>query len=468
MKQQSAIKVLCLSMLVGACSAWAQTSEPVISGERDRQSVDLTVYNSNLALVREVREVALPKGEFDFEFRDVPAQINPVTLLVSSPGRIGLTVLEQNYEFDLLSPDRILAKYVGHSVAWIQEDGTRVTGQLLAVNDEPVFQVGGEILFKVPGRLALPELPSNLRARPTLVWLAAAEHAGKATVEASYLTRGISWHADYILQLDPKGERAGLQAWVSVDNRCGASFDEANLLLVAGEINQAQPDRGVMMELTAAPTANKTGGFREESLYDYHLYTLQRPTTLKDNQIKQISLFEADGIAVTRHYRLVGSPRFFRGQGKLRDKSKVAVSYTLANSSDNGLGVPLPAGVFRVYGKSSAGSRQLLGEDRVDHTPRDEEVELTVGNAFDIVAERVRSESRRVADNLYRHTFRITLRNHKTEDVVVEIDESVGGYWEVVESSLPYDKIDATHIGFAVPVAADGATVLTYTVEVKY
>ncbi len=271
-----------------------------------------------------------------------------------------------------------------------------------------------------------------------------------------------------MLQLNQAGTRAGLQAWVSVDNRCGATFSGANLLLVAGEINQARPERAVMRELTVMAVADKGGGFREESLYDYHLYTLDRPTTLKDNQIKQISLFEAEGIKVERHYRLNGSPRFFRGQGKLRDDSKVAVSYSLQNSADNKLGMPLPAGVFRVYGMSASGSRQLLGEDRIDHTPKDEEIELTIGNAFDLVAERVRSESRRLADNLYRHTFRITLRNHKAEDVVVEVAESVGGYWEVIDSSLPYEKVDATSLSFAVPVKADGETVLTYTVEVKY
>ena len=271
-----------------------------------------------------------------------------------------------------------------------------------------------------------------------------------------------------MLQLDAEGTTAGLQAWVSVDNRSGATYAGANLLLVAGDINQARPDRGVMMDLAVAPMATKAAGFREESLYDYHLYTLERPTTLRDKQIKQLSLFEAEGITVRRHYRLQGRPGLFRGVGPLRDERKIDVSYSLLNTEDNKLGLPLPAGIFRVYGKSAAGARQLLGEDRIDHTPRDEEVELTVGQAFDIVAERVRSDSRRVADNLYRHTFQITLRNHKDDDVVVEVIERVGGYWEVMAASLPQRKLDATTIAFDVPVSATGETVLTYTVEVKY
>jgi hypothetical protein len=457
--------------ILGLLLVWtgmAQANETVISSAQDRQSVDLTVYNQDLALVREVREVLLPRGEFPFEFRDVPSRINPVTLLISSGGRAGLEIHEQNYEFDLLSRDRILNKYVGREVAWIQEDGSRITGKLLGMNSGPVYEVGGEIQFEVPGRLALPDLPANLRARPTLVWLAAAAHEGRTAVETSYLTQGISWHADYVLQLDEKGEHAGLQAWVSVDNRCGATFDDAKLLLVAGDINQARPDRGVMMDFAAAPMAEKSRPFQEESLYDYHLYTLQRPTTLKDNQIKQISLFEAEGISVQKQYRLTGQPRFFRSIGHLQDKSKIDVSYRLDNSEANQLGMPLPAGVFRVYGRSASGARQLLGEDRIDHTPRDEEIELKVGQAFDIVAERVRSDSRRLADNLYRHTFRITLRNHKDEDIVVEVVEAVGGYWEIVNESQAHRKVDASTVAFDVPVKADGETVLTYTVEVKY
>lgn len=468
MNSQHRWKIL---MAVGVLVSWAlaaQAEPTVISGQQDRNLVDLTVYNQGLALVREIRNVELPKGDFLFEFQDVPARINPVTLLVTAGGRTGLEIYEQNYEFDLLSPERILAKYVGRDIAWIQEDGSRISGRLLAVNNGPVYQVADEILFEVPGRLALPDLPDNLRARPTLVWSAHTKGGGKTDIETSYLTEGISWHTDYVLQLDEKGERAGLQAWVSVDNRSGAAFSGANLLLVAGDINQVRPERGQMMEFAMASTAAKRQTFTEESLYDYHLYTLQRPTTLKDNQIKQISLFETDGVEVQRIYRLNGQPRFYRGTGQLHDHTKVDVSYRFANTEDNALGMPLPAGVFRVYGVSSTGSRQLLGEDRIDHTPSDEDVELKVGQAFDLVAERVRSDSRRLADNLYRHTFEITLRNHKSDDVVVEVLESVGGYWEMVSESLPHRKLDASRLAFDVPVKSNGETVLTYTVEVKY
>lgn len=459
-----------MSGLIGmgiVTSSWAE--EVIISRESERTSVDLTVYNHDLALVREVRRVTLPKGDFPFEFRDVPARINPVTLLVSSTGGTGFSVYEQNYEFDLLSPERILAKYVGREISWLQEDGSRITGTLLGMNNGPVYRVDGEIRFEVSGQLALPDLPDNLRAQPTLVWSAHTAKQGDAEIEVSYLTRGISWQADYVLQLNAEGTEAGLQAWVSVDNRSGALYQNATLLLVAGDINQVRPRAPVMLALSATDqVTRKSQGFHEESLYDYHLYTLGRTTTLKDNQIKQISLFEASGIAVERVYRLSSGSHYFRGVGTRTDHAKIDVSYRFANEEENQLGMPLPAGTFRVYGVSKSGARQLIGEDRIDHTPSDEAVELKVGQAFDLVAERVRSESKRLADNLFRHSFAITLRNHKSEDVMIEVLETVGGYWEVVDESIPHRKINATTLAFDVAIAADSETVLLYTVEVRF
>jgi hypothetical protein len=255
---------------------------------------------------------------------------------------------------------------------------------------------------------------------------------------------------------------------VSVDNRSGGSFEDARLLLVAGDVNQARPEPQVMMGMERAMKVSADGGFVQESLYDYHLYTLQRPTTLLDNQIKQIALFDASGLKVERHYRLSGQSHFFRGMGRMEDKPAVEVSYSWENSAKNAVGKPLPAGVVRVYGRSSAGGRQLLGEDRIDHTPVDETIDLRIGNAFDIKAERVRTDSRKLAEDLYRHSFAITLRNHKAEAVVVEVIEPVGGFWEINASSLPARKVDASTIAFAVPVAAGGQTVLTYTVDVRY
>ncbi len=255
---------------------------------------------------------------------------------------------------------------------------------------------------------------------------------------------------------------------MTVNNRTGATYQDANLLLVAGDINRVQniPKSVRAPEMMMRAVADH--GFQEETLYDYHMYTLQRPTDLLDNQIKQISLFEAEGMTVRKHYRLQAYSQYFRSVGPLTTKDKVSVSYSFENNADNGLGVPLPAGVFRVYGKSASGARQLLGEDRIDHTPKNEKIDLTVGNAFDIVAERVRTDSQKLAANLYRTTFAITIRNHRQEAVTVEVREAVGGFWSVVKESLAHRKINASELAFDVPIPADGETVLTYTVEVKY
>ncbi|MGD9546955.1 MAG: DUF4139 domain-containing protein [Candidatus Krumholzibacteriia bacterium] len=462
------LATLAVAVLTAAGEGAAGDAPLLSSDSSDRTRVDITVYNRNLALVREIRTVDLPAGEFTLEYREVPSAINPVTLLVEGDRRSGLAIYEQNYEFDLMSREKILQKYVGRPVAWVQEDGSRIEGVLLGMNAGPVFEVAGEIQFEVPGRIVLPDLPANLRARPTLVWRAHADEAGEATVETSYLTGGLSWNADYVLQLDGKGKSGDLQAWVSVENRSGAGFPGAKLLLVAGDVNRAAPGPEVMRDMMVMSMAE--GGapkFTEETLYDYHLYTLDRPTDLLDQQIKQISLFEAEGIKLAKHYRLRAGSHLFRGQGWLKDDTKIDVSYSFENAEGNNLGLPLPAGVFRVYGQSADGSRQLLGEDRIGHTPRDETVELTVGQAFDLVAERVRDESRKVAEKLFRYAFTITIRNHREDDVVVDVVEPVGGDWEVIESTHPAARLSATELGFQVPVKAGGKAELKYRVEVR-
>ena len=471
MRKGKAAFVAILAILAALAASVALAGDaggPVVSDAAARRSVDVTVYNRDLALVRETRAVELPAGEVRLEFRDVPARIDPVTLLVSAGERGRFELLEQNYEFDLLSRERILEKYVGRDVAWIQEDGSRVQGTLLGMSGGPVFRVGGEVVFEVPGRLALPALPANLRDRPTLAWLANSGRKGPLDIEASYVTHGMSWQADYVLQLDEAGRRADLQAWVSVDNRSGGAYEGARLLLVAGDVNQVAPAPEMMYAMDSMAKAAPARGFVQEELYDYHLYTLQQPTTLLDNQIKQIALFEAFGLGVKKHYRLQGQTHFFRGMGRLDDRPQVDVYYSWENSAKNALGQPLPAGVVRVYGRSSGGGRQLLGEDRIRHTPADETVELRVGSAFDLVAERVRTDSRKLAEDLYRHSFAITLRNHRKEAAVVEVIEPVGGFWEVQQSSQPARKVDASTLAFDVPVPANGQAVLTYSVDVRY
>jgi hypothetical protein len=462
-----AMGLLLLASLVTTATAQSAPATVVGSEPDSRTSLELTVYTRDLGLVREVRTVDLPRGEFALEFRGVPAQIRPATLLVG--GDDATTILEQNYEFDLMSRERILEKYVGRDVAWILEDGGRIEGRLLGTSEGPVFEVGGEIMFEMPGRIVLPSLPENLRARPTLVWRVQREDAGQPALDVSYLTGGLSWSADYVLQLTPDGEQADLRGWVTVENRSGADYVDVTLQLVAGEIQQvrdAMRDRfkatgRVEAVMQAAPP------MQQETLYDYHLYTVPWTTELPDKSSKQVLLLSASGLDVGRTYTVRGSSAYFRG-GVSEDRQDVWVSYAFVNEEANRLGKPLPAGVVRVYGRSQDGRQQLLGEDRIGHTPKDERVELTVGKAFDIVAERTRMKYDRVADRVHRTTWKVVLRNHKDEDVTVEVREPVGGDWTVTKASHEYERVSASEILFRLPVDGGGESTLEYTVEVTY
>lgn len=458
---------LLLAGLVAAASARSAPTTVVGSEPATRTNLELTVYTRDLGLVREVRTLDLPQGEFALEFRGVPEQIRPATLLVG--GDDTMTILEQNYEFDLMSRERILEKYVGRDVAWILEDGGRLEGRLLGTSQGLVFEVGGEIMFEMPGRIVLPSLPENLRARPTLVWRVKREQAGRPALDVSYLTGGLSWSADYVLQLTPDGEQADLRGWVTVENRSGADYADATLQLVAGEIRQvrdAMRDRfkgASPMAMQAAEASQ----LQQESLYDYHLYTVPWTTTLPDKSSKQVLLLSASGLGVERTYTVRGSSAYFRG-GVSEDRQDVWVSYAFENEKSNRLGKPLPAGVVRVYGRSEDGRQQLLGEDRIGHTPKDERVELTVGKAFDIVAERTRMKYERVADRVHRTTWQVVLRNHKDADVTVEVREPAGGDWTVTKASHEYERVSASEILFRLEVDAGGEVTLEYTAEVTY
>jgi len=461
---------LMLVLVAGSAAVAAPWPDATPSGGDDRSVLELTVYNHGLGLVRETRALQLPDGPSRLEFRDVPAQIRPRTLIIE-PSRGGaFRILEQSYEFDLMTQKKILEKYVGRTLSWIQEDGRRIEGTLLGMAEGPVYEVAGEIVFDVPGRLALTSLPNNLRARPTLVWRLEADGAGTRQVDVSYLTGGLSWSADYVLQLDDKGTSADLQAWVSIENRCGTTFDEAGLMLLAGDVNLVGPapmlgGRKAMMAMESM----QADGIVEESVGDFHLYTVPGTTQLKDNEIKQISLFRVEGVPVAKHYRLTsfGSNHYRSGRAG-PPQEKISVVHAFRNGEREGLGVPLPAGVIRVYGRSASGARQLLGESRIDHTPRDEKLELATGFAFDLVAERRQVSERKLGDRTQESAWEITLRNHSVDDVMIEVLESAGGEWSIQASSHEAHKLDAGRFRFDIPVVAGRETILTYTVRVSW
>lgn len=443
----------------------------------DRGSVAVTIYNVNLALVRETRTLDVPKaGVGTLRFMDVPSAINPRTVhLKSLAESAGLAVLEQNYEYDLISPEKLMEKYVGREVELVEqaEDLTTRTSRatLLSVNGGAVYRVGDRIVLGHRGQVTLPDLPPDLVARPTLVWTLDAAKSGKQAVEASYLTDGMTWSADYVAVVDAEDKAADLTGWVTLENHSGAAFRDATLKLVAGDVRRVLPpavDQYKMMRAEAVSAA-AAPQFREESFFEYHLYTLDRPTTLKENQTKQLSLLQAQGVPLTKKLLLVGQPAWYRGQyGTLTRDQKVAVVLELKNAKEGGLGMPLPKGTVRVYKKDRSGAEQFIGEDAIDHTPKDEIVRLNVGDAFDVVADRTQTEYRAMSPRQSESSYEVSIRNRKDEDVVVTVREPVGGDWTLVASSLPGRKLDAGTLEFEVRVPKGKEVKLTYRVSVRW
>jgi hypothetical protein len=437
-----------------------------------QRDVLLTVYNVNLGLVKDVREVTLPAGMHEVQFADVAAQIDPTSVhLKSLTDPAGLKILEQNYEYDLLSSQKLMEKYVGRKVRLYQSGGSYLEATLLSVSG-PVYEINGQIHMGHAGQVVLPALPENLVAKPTLVWLLRNGAAIPQRIEASYLTGGISWKADYVMVLSPADDRADLTGWVTIDNKSGATYTDAALKLVAGDVHRApvRRDVGRVLEMAARPgAAPATKEFTSEGFFEYHLYTLDGRTTVKDNQTKQLSLLNATGVTVRKELAFFGARDYYRtAYGTPISNQQVSVYLELQNRAADGLGRPLPKGKVRVYKADQGGSQQFIGEDWIDHTPRDEKVRVKMGEAFDVVGERVQKDWRRIAPGVYEVEWEISLRNHKQAAVTVSVIEPMPGDWEVIRSSATFDKVDARTLRYRVPVAADGSATVTYRVRLRF
>jgi hypothetical protein len=449
--------------------------------QKDQVDLAVTVYNSNLALVRDVREIHLESGAFALKFEDVAASINPATVhfrSLTDPSKLG--VIEQDYEYDLLDAQKLLEKYVGREVILVrgetEANSTRwvdTKALLLADNNgQPVWKIGDEIVTDMPASwYRFPDLPGNLYSRPTLVWTLENRGSNRQRVEASYLTGNMNWSADYVLTVARDEPRADLDGWVTLANNSGVEYRNAKLQLVAGEVHQAAPE--AIRRLSAGAIeqkAQEAPQFTQESFSEYHLYTLERRTSIENNESKQISLLNATGIPVEKQLAVEGQTYFYRNQQTIGNPipEPVKVFYRFKNDAPSGLGAPLPAGVVRVYQADSKGGTQFVGEDRINHTPKDEPVRIYVGNAFDVVCERKQTDYKRIASDVFEMEYQITLRNHKDGNVSVEVREPVGGDWEVLSSNYKSEKLDARTIGFEVPVEKNGSATLDYRVRVKW
>jgi hypothetical protein len=462
-----------LTLVAALWSVQLADAAPQAITRQEQKDVMVTIYNGNLGLVKDTREVRLDAGMLEVQFADVAALIDPTSVhLKSLTDPTALRILEQNYEYDLLTSAKLLEKYVGKKVRLYQSNGTYQDATLLSTNG-PIYEINGQIHMGHSGQVVLPALPENLVSRPTLVWLLRNAKAAAQRIEASYLTGGISWKADYVMVINAADTRSDLTGWVTIDNKSGSTYSNAALKLVAGDINRATDRRreGRVMEMASkamsADLADRD--FKSEGFFEYHLYTLDGRTTVKDNQTKQLALMSASDVPVDKRFIYYGAADYYRTQyGVPLSNQKVGVYLELKNSKENRLGLPIPKGRVRVYKADASGSQQLIGEDWVDHTPKDEKIKIKMGDAFDVVGQRTQKDWKRIASNLYEVEWEISLRNHKKEAVMVEVVEPMPGDWEVLRASHPHEKIQAFTAQWKIPVPKDGETKLSYRIRVRF
>ena len=461
-------------------------SESAAAAERtttlkDQQEVAVTIYNENLALVKDTRKVKLSSGEGRLAWRDVSARIRPETALLRNLTHAkDFYLIEQNFDFDLLTPQKLLEKYVGQTVTVMRTHPTtgadsREDAIVLATNGGVVLKYADRIETGVPGRLAFKSVPENLRDRPTLVMNLNAAQSADDTLELSYLTGGLAWKADYVAELSKNDDKLDLNGWVTLTNTSGASYQNAKLQLVAGDVNRVREEMdGAQQEGRVLKTlAMAAPKMAEESLFEYHLYTLNRPTTIAENQTKQVALLSASGVPVTKEFMLRGADYYYRSSfGEIGQKMKIGVFVEFDNKGGN-LGVPLPKGMVRVYKKDSAGNAQFVGEDRIDHTPKNEKVRLKLGDAFDVTADKKQTSFEKINGTsrynyIFDAAFEMVLKNAKDEAVTVKVIEPIPGDWQMQSESHPHVKEASNTAVWQVTIPANGKTKLTYKVRVRY
>jgi hypothetical protein len=441
--------------------------------------VALTIYNDDLALVKDARRVRLVRDFNRLAWREVSAQMRPETAQLrnlSNPA--GFLLQEQNFDFDLLTPQKLLDKYVGREVSVIRTHPTsgaetRETATVLATNGGLVLKFADRIETGVPGRLAFSGVPDTLRDKPTLVISLVNPTAGPQNLELSYLTGGLSWRADYVAELNAADDRLDLNGWVTLTNQSGASYPDARLQLVAGDVNRVREERPLTREVMTMAAKAGDAEMQQESLFEYHLYTLQRPTTLAENQTKQVALMSATRVPVKKEFLLAGQNYYYSAQhGDLGQKIKVGVFVEFDNKGE-GLGIPLPRGVVRMYKRDSQGNAQFVGEDRIDHTPKNETVRLKLGDAFDLTADRKQTDFHKLAGTgrynyVYESAYEIVLKNAKPEAATVTVREPMPGDWTMLSESQPHTKAASGTAEWKIKVPGEGRATLSYRVRVRY
>ncbi|MGO9613158.1 MAG: DUF4139 domain-containing protein [Dissulfurispiraceae bacterium] len=458
------------------CFGYAEetSSLPVLSTTlNDQVDVAVTIYNANIGLVKDRRRLVITKGIEELKFMDVASSIIPTSVQIKSiTSANDFFVLEQNYEYDLINTKKLLDKYVGKELKLyyknpFTEREETTSAMLLANNDVPIYKIGGEITFGHPGRIILPEIPADMVSRPTLVWLLKNSYADAQVIEATYLTENINWKADYVITLNDKDTRADISGWVSIENNSGTAYKNAKVKLVAGDINRVKEGNEYVAPMMAGRAKAEAPQFKEETFFEYHMYTLQRPTTIKDRQTKQISFLDVSDIPVEKRFICRGERYYYNQMGD-PVKQKVGVYIEIENRKENNLGMPLPKGIARTTKRDNEGGLQFIGEDSIDHTPANEKIRIKLGDAFDVVTTRKQTDWKKVAYDTYEAAYEISIRNHKPEDVTVKVLEPIPGEWNILSSSHEYSKKEAFYAEFNVLVPKDDQVTLSYRVRMRY
>lgn len=423
--------------------------------------VGLTVYNNDLALVKDVRQLDFTPGVNTLKFTDVAAAIDPTSVSFTvTDAAERVQILEQNFQYDLVGADKILEKYIDRQIQVITKEDKLFEGTLLSVQGGLTLQEpdGGIRIINQEGvrDMSFPKLPEGLITRPTLVWLLDSEISGTHPGEVRYLTKQINWHAEYVATISADDQALNLAGWVSIDNRSGATYEDAKLKLIAGDVHMVEKKRMPRTDRLMAMEASRAApAFEEKAFFEYHLYTLSRRATVRDNETKQLSLFAPVDVTATKIFTYDGA----------RDDKKIRVNVEFKNSEQAGLGIPLPKGKIRVMKADDAGSLEFVGEDEIDHTPKNEKVRVYLGNAFDIVGERTVKDIRKVTGRITEQDIEVSLRNRKDEPVTITVIEHIWGDWEILRSSHESRKKDAFTAEFDIPVPADQEVVLTFTIR---
>lgn len=437
--------------------------------------ISITVYNDNFGLVKQIREMEFAKGTGETRFDDVAAQIDPTSVHIA-PKDGGVSILEQNYQYDLVSAQKIMQKYLGSEIGLVikaDEKNNEVRrGELLSFDGAFIIlrTSSGEITITNPAHVIdcqFGKLPEGLILKPTLVWRTEADRNIKTPCEVSYLTNGINWHAEYVAVVDNDDKNLSLSGWVSIDNQSGATYKDATLKLVAGKVNRIvpRPPMPLMEERMSYDMAAAAPQFQEESFFEYHLYSLTRKATVADKETKQLTLFPEAKTAATKTYTVEAATQGYYGDQQNKLKVKIGLEFT--NSKEAGLGMPLPKGKLRVYKADTKGELQFVGEDQIDHTPKDEKVRVFLGEAFDVTCERNKTNVVDLGASHARETYEIKLKNHKDSDITVTVVEPMPGYreWNIAKSNIEFKKVNAYKTEFQAPVKANGENTLMYTIE---